>query len=97
MTRPGLQPQRTSLAWNRTALAGLGLLGAVVKVAADNPGTRTITCASIVIAHTLVIAGCAVSRTRTVPGDRARRLFLIAYASTLVAGVASVASIATSW
>ena len=97
MTRPGLQPQRTALAWNRTALASLGLLGAVTKVAADNPNARTIACAAIVILHSLVVAACAIARGRVVTDTATARVFAVAYISTAVAGFAAVASIATSW
>lgn len=97
MSRPGLQPQRTSLAWNRTTLATLGLLGAVGKVAADDPGPRTIACVAIVVAHTLVVAACAVARGNAMSAMPPQPLFVIAYTSTLIAGLAAIASIAGSW
>lgn len=66
MVRSGLQPERTSLAWNRTALAGLALLGAVIKVAADHADARTVVCAAIVVAHTFIVAACAAARGHAV-------------------------------
>lgn len=94
--RPGLQRQRTSLAWNRTALAGLGVLGAVGKVAADHIDARTVACAAIVVAHTLVIAACAVVRAHHPAAIPPRRLFAVAYASTVVAGLAATTLIVPS-
>jgi len=97
MGRPGLQPERTSLAWNRTALAGLALLGAVGKVAADNADALTLTCTAIVLAHTFIVAACAVARGRAVTPEPTRRLFVVTYVSTVVASLAAVTSVGTSW
>lgn len=97
MSRSGLQPQRTSLAWNRTALAGLALLGAVSKVAADHADARTLVCTAIVVAHTIIVAACAVARGHAITPAPPPRLFVIAYASTVVACLAAIASVATSW
>lgn len=90
---PGLQPQRTALAWNRTALTGLGLLGAVAKVAADRTDAFTLACLAVVLAHTVVIVGCATVRARSLTALPSPRVYLAAYASTLVAGLAAAASI----
>lgn len=94
--QPGLQPQRTSLAWNRTALAGLGLLGAVVKVAGDHADALTLTCSAIVVVHCGLIAACAIVRARFVAAAPPHRIFRVAYASTVVAGLAATASIVPS-
>ena len=88
----GLQPERTSMAWTRTALSAGALAGTLVKVAADERSTIDYVCAAVAAAAGLMIYACGRSRALhaglapSVP----RRLVVLAMAAALVANLAAL-------
>jgi low temperature requirement protein LtrA len=83
-------PQRTALAWSRTALAGATLAGAAVKTAAQHPDTITLCCAVITSLAAVGIFLCGQRRASYETGARtpAALLFRIAVLCALAAVVA---------
>ncbi len=96
-SKPGLQPERTSLAWHRTALTGMALLGTVAKVAADQHSVLAVVCAVVVLANGVTAVVCGRLRARSRTYASSHRLHLVFASTTVAACVAAAVSLAPSW
>jgi hypothetical protein len=85
------QPQRTALAWTRTALAGATLAGAAAKAAVQHRDALTISCAVVAWLAAGGIFACGQRRRSYERGARPPivALFRIAVVCALAAGLAA--------
>lgn len=90
--RQETQPQRTALAWTRTALAGAALAGAATKAAAQHRDALTITCAVVTWLAAAGVFTCGQRRRSYERGARPPivALFRIAVLCAVAAGLAAV-------
>jgi putative membrane protein len=86
------QPQRTALAWSRTALAGAALAAAAIKAAIDRPGAAALICAVVTSLAALGIFGCGQARAR----NRARLASPAPAVFRLAIGCAVAGALATA-
>lgn len=94
--RSGSQPQRTALAWSRTALAAVALAGAATKTAAAHPHPAVITCA---VASALAALGfflCGRRRATYEQGARppSRAVFVAGVGCAIASGIAAAVLVA---
>lgn len=61
---PGLQPERTALAWNRTALAGLANAGLALRAGIVNDQWLVTTFGGILLVMAAAVAGFGALRVR---------------------------------
>jgi uncharacterized membrane protein YidH (DUF202 family) len=89
--RPDTQPQRTALAWTRTALAGATLAGAAAKAAVQHRTVLTILCAVVTWLAAAGIFACGQRRRSYERGARPpiAALFRIAVLCAVAAGLAA--------
>jgi hypothetical protein len=89
--RPETQPQRTALAWTRTALAGAALAGAAAKAAVQHRDALTICCAVVTWLAAAGVFACGQRRRSYERGARPPvvALFRIAVGCAVAAGVAA--------
>lgn len=90
--RPGWGPQRTALAWSRTALAATSLAGAALKTAVDDRSPASIVCCIVTALATAGIFVCGQLRSayEPKPGPPSRRLFQLAAGCALAASIAAL-------
>jgi hypothetical protein len=96
VTDPGLAPQRTALAWSRTALAFAGVAALLLRDALVRGDPVSLTGAVLAAAGTLLVARTALVRRHELTAGRAAGAAQSGRLATVSAGLAAVGVVAVA-